>query len=197
MASAGILMAVVTTISACGGGADTETPPVAKSGNSDANASHENIDHYSGSNPLASNSELTGGGLVNQLANVCREVLNSQGQSGHMDCAAGTYIGRDVLTGKSCTTILTANGNVSFMNGGKSWKQFKLEEDFFYHKSGSGRVWIMEIFARNKEPIFLKNRRASFHLNVDTRLGKYIDIIQKNTDPNIGDDLNATCRTQF
>lgn len=114
-----------------------------------------------------------------------------------MACAAGTYVGKDMLTGKACSTILTANGEVSFVNGGQSWKTFSLQEDFFYHKSGSGKTWTMTLFARNKEPVLLTWRRASFQLTADTRTGKYIDIVQQNSDPNIGPDLNSTCRTTF
>ncbi len=34
-------------------------------------------------------------------------------------------------------------------------------------------------------------------MDVDTRYGRYLDIIQKNTDPVYGSDLDATCRITF
>lgn len=42
-----------------------------------------------------------------------------------------------------------------------------------------------------------KSRRASLLMKVDSRYGSYLDIVQKNTDPNIGPTLNATCRVSF
>lgn len=198
MASAGLLMALAATLSACGGGGDeTEKPPVRSNTSSGHNALSQNLDGYTGTNPLASDSSVTGKALIDQLANGCRELHNTYGQRGHMACAAGTYVGKDMLTGKACSTILTANGEVSFVNGGQSWKTFSLQEDFFYHKSGSGKVWVMTLFAQDAERLLRKLRRASFRLDVDTRTGKYIDITQKNSDPEIGPDLNSTCRTTF
>lgn len=198
MASAGLLMALAVTLSACGGGGDeTEKPPVRSNTSSGHNALSQSRDGYTGSNPLASDSSVTGKALIDQLANGCREVNNTYGQPGHMACAAGTYVGKDMVTGQACSTILTANGEVSFVNGGQSWKTFSLKENFFYHKSGSGKVWVMTLFAQDAKRLIYTSRRASFRLDVDTRVGKYIDIIQQNSDPNIGPDLNSTCRTTF
>ena len=172
MAFAGLVAVVTASISAGGGGAD------------DGSGSHSVAKKI--------NSES-----VRKLYESCPEVHNST-QISFLSCAAGTYKGTDVRTGAECTTILTETGQVSFINGAKTIRTFDLVADFAYHmdKTKSG-PWVFHLEGKNKEPIFFMSRRLKISMDVDTRYGRYLDIIQKNTDPVYVSELDATCRITF
>lgn len=149
---------------------------------------------------ISSDSRDTGPEVIRKLRDDCPELHNSE-QMHMMACAAGTYDGKDIATGAACRTVLTADGYVSFINGATSVGTFQITTEFLYHKSqagtGSSKHWIFHLEGKNREPLLLKSRRASIRMTANNRYGRYLDIVQKNTDPNIGPTLNATCRVSF
>ena len=171
MALAGLLAVAVASISACGGGADDG----------------------SGSHSVAKNIKSE---PVRKLYESCPEVHDST-QISFLSCAAGTYKGTDVRTGAECTTILTETGQVSFINGATTIRTFDLVSDFIYHMDKTKGPWAFHLEGKNRHPILLWNRRLQLTMKVDSAHGRYLDIIQKNTDPVYGADLDATCRITF
>ena len=187
MASAGLLMALVATLSACGGGGE-DNAKTYKPLSTGAN----------GSSSAGAALEDTGSPLMKKLRHSCPELHNSD-QISAMACAAGTYQGTSVTDSLSCTTVLTETGGVTVMYGTKV-AHFRIAEDFLYHKdvAADKKTWLMEIRGKNEKPLFLTSRRASFKMTIDSRTQEgYLDVVMENTDPKLGDQFSVTCRTRM
>ena len=174
-------------ITACGGGEDEpKRIPLPSSG-----VSHQKHDGDSVGD------RRVGLQLARQLRTQCFSL--HEGDTNFMWCAAGTYPGVDAGTGRSCSTSLTADGHVSFVNGNTSIRTFKLEDRvrMEYRKPAATDHWRLKIEGWDSEPWFFKSRRQHFTLTVDTARSDQIRIHQFNSDPKYGPDLDATCITQF
>lgn len=102
-------------------------------------------------------------------------------------CAAGTYEGRDQLTGKACSTTITAEGQVLFVNGGRIIGPFKAAEDGFNFEKPAGTThWTLLVKASSGD------FKDGIELTVDTKRSSEIRIRQK-----YGSSLNTTCVTPF
>ncbi|MDO4681567.1 MAG: hypothetical protein Q4B17_02105 [Lautropia sp.] len=107
-------------------------------------------------------------------------------------CAAGTYYGVDAGTGASCSTTLTSDGHVSFVNGSASVGPFRLD--------GGGRITYEKPAGTSHWNLLLEGESGfgfkRFRLTVDTRKSDQIRIHQ-HKETLFGTDLDATCITQF
>lgn len=108
-------------------------------------------------------------------------------------CAAGTYEGKDQATGQACSTTITADGWVSFINGSERISAFKVEEDKFeFHKPRLTTHWTLLVTARSTALGTLFTGERGIELTVDTEKSNVIRIRQK-----FGSSLNTTCVTPF
>ena len=187
------------TLAACGGGGEESRPakssqPLGQGSNDQGGGRTQPV--WGGYEPQNRESyDSAGSELIKKLRDGCPELHNST-QKLAVACVAGTYNGQNPVTGESCSTVITAGRDISFRMGAEQLRSFNLSEDILYHKDkASNQLWTLVVRGNNREPFILKWRRVHFELRVDTRTGDYIDITLKNTDPNIGADMDTTCRT--
>ncbi len=107
-------------------------------------------------------------------------------------CAAGTYNGTDITTGRSCSAQLTADGYVVFANGNVR-DSFSLDggSTFRYAEYPFSNDWSLTIKGANFTQL------KKFELSIDTRSSLQMRIWQYSKSLLGSDKLNATCAIPF
>lgn len=180
-------------LSACGGGEDDPKriplPPGASQNSLASERPYRDGRHWSSEDSEFDRKRSEGLERAKQLREQCFSL--NKNESNFWWCAAGTYKGVDAGTGADCSTTLTADGYVSFVNGSRVVDPFKLSGGS--RLSGGpagGSHWELQL---EGESLFGFKR---FQLTVDTSKSDQIRIHQHNS-ALFSTKLDNTCITRF